>query len=864
MTELSTAYQPQDIEEHWYRAWLQAGTFRARPNPEKRPFCIVIPPPNVTGALHMGHALNNTLQDVLVRRARMQGYETLWLPGTDHAGIATQNVVERELRKDGLTRHDLGRERFVEKVWEWKERYGSRIIMQLQKLGCSCDWDRTRFTMDEGLSRAVRTIFVRWFEEGLIYRGLRIINWCPRCTTALSDIEVEHEETAGELVTFRYDLTDGSGSISVATTRVETMLGDTGIAVNPNDDRYLDLVGKRVRHPFFADRDVPIVADDAVDLEFGTGAVKVTPAHDPTDFDIGARHELDKINIFDEHATTTAEAGGFAGLDRYAAREAVLRALRERGVVENEERPYVHPVGHCSRCGTEVEPWLSEQWFVKMQPLARPAVDVVTRGEITFHPERFAKQYVDWMDNIRDWCISRQLWWGHRIPVWYCDDCGEAFASLDDPETCRECRSGSIRQDPDVLDTWFSSQLWPFSTLGWPDRTDDLAYFYPTTLLCTGYDILFFWVARMIVSGVYAMDDVPFREVFLTGLVRDFEGKKMSKSAGNVIDPLDVVERYGADALRFALAFATVPGNDTNLSEERIEAARNFANKLWNATRFVLMALGDERPEPPPRDELSVTDRWILSRLDATIEEVERWYLSYNFGELSRVLYRFIWSEYCDWYIELAKLNLEGESEVQTRAVLLHVLDRILRMLHPIMPFITEDLWQKVRGKGSVMTAPWPQPEGLQDPRAEATVRRLQEIVVEIRRLRSEHDVEPSQRPTAWHAGLDGLRDEVQRLARVELADQRPSGSGRYVRSVTPSGDEVELALDVDVEAEANRLRKKLAAFEQDLAAAERKLSNEQFTSKAPPAVVDKERRKLEEARAGRDKVKAQLDALGV
>ncbi|MGH2730252.1 MAG: valine--tRNA ligase, partial [Actinomycetota bacterium] len=581
--ELPTAYQPAEIERRWYEAWEKQGLFAARPNPDKEPYTIVIPPPNVTGSLHIGHAYEHTLQDTYIRRARMQGFETLWLPGTDHAGIATQNVVERELAKEGIDRHALGREAFVERVWEWKHQFGGRILEQMRRLGNSCDWSRERFTMDEGLSRAVRTVFVRWFDDGLIYRGNRIINWCPRCSTALSDIEVRHEDVAGELVTFRYELTDGSGSISVATTRVETMLGDTGIAVHPDDERYKDHVGKKVRHPFFPERDVPVVADAAVDREFGTGAVKVTPAHDPLDFEIAERAGLEKINILDESARINSNGGQFAGLDRYEARQVVLKELRDLGVVESVEIPYVHAVGHCYRCGTEIEPWLSEQWFVRMEPLVPPAIDAVTSGRIRLEPTRFVKSYVDWMANIRDWCISRQIWWGHRIPVWYCDDCGEVFAALEDPTVCPKCSSGSLRQDPDVLDTWFSSQLWPFSTLGWPDETEDLAYFYPTTLMAPGYEILYLWVARMIVSGLYFMGNIPFKEVMIHGIVRDFQGRKMGKSIGNVIDPLDMIDRYGADALRFSLAFATVPGNDTNVSEDRIEGSRNFANKLWNA-----------------------------------------------------------------------------------------------------------------------------------------------------------------------------------------------------------------------------------------------------------------------------------------
>ncbi|HYN37192.1 MAG TPA: valine--tRNA ligase, partial [Actinomycetota bacterium] len=609
--QLSTAYQPAAIERRWYETWEKQGLFKAKVNKDKEPYCIVIPPPNVTGALHMGHAFEHTLQDAFIRRARMMGYEALWVPGTDHAGIATQNVVERELAKEGLDRFKVGREKFLERVWDWKEKNGHRIVEQMKRLGNSCDWERERFTMDEGLSRAVRTVFVRWFDEGLIYRGNRIINWCPRDMTALSDVEVEHKDVSGEIVTFRYPLSDGSGYIPVATTRVETMLGDSGIAVHPDDERYQKLVGKKVTHPFFPEREIPIVADQAVDPEFGTGAVKVTPAHDPTDFEIGERHGLAQINIFDEKATLTEAVGPFEGLDRYEAREKVFEKLQELGLIEKRERPYVHPVGHCYRCGTEIEPWLSEQWFVKMKPLAEPAIEAVRDGRIRMEPKRFVKSYVDWMENIRDWCISRQIWWGHRIPVWYCDSCNFVFSAIEDPTNCRRCGSDEIRQDHDVLDTWFSSQLWPFSTLGWPDETPDLKYFYPTSLMAPGYEILYLWVARMITSGLYFMKDVPFRNVLIHGIVRDFEGKKMSKSVGNVIDPLDIIERHGADALCFSLAFSAIPGNDTNASEDRIEGARNFANKLWNAARFVLISIGEERPGLPKEADLTTEDRWI-------------------------------------------------------------------------------------------------------------------------------------------------------------------------------------------------------------------------------------------------------------
>ena len=872
--ELSTAYQPAAIEKRWYETWEKEGLFRATVNPEKKPYTIVIPPPNVTGVLHMGHAFEHTLQDAFIRRARMQGYEALWLPGTDHAGIATQNVVERELAKEGLDRFKVGREKFVERVWQFKEQYGGQIVEQMKRLGNSCDWERERFTMDEGLSRAVRAVFVRWYDDGLIYRGNRIINWCPRCMTALSDVEVEHEDVAGEIITFRYSLADGDGHISVATTRVETMLGDTGIAVHPEDERYKGLVGKKVVHPFFPDREIPIVADDAVDPEFGTGAVKVTPAHDPTDFEIGERHDLEKINILDERAHLTEAAGPFAGLDRYAARGKVFEELKKLGAVEKRESPYVHPVGHCYRCGTEVEPWLSEQWFVKMKPLAEPAIAAVKDGSIRMGPERFVKSYVDWMENIRDWCISRQIWWGHRIPVWYCDDSEHVFASEEDPDGCRECGSERITQDQDVLDTWFSSQLWPFSTLGWPDRTADLEYFYPTTLMAPGYEILYLWVARMITSGLYFMKDVPFREVAIHGIVRDFEGKKMSKSLGNVIDPLDMIDRYGADALRFALAFSAVPGNDSNASEDRIEGARNFANKLWNAARFVLMSVGADRPALPEPERLSLEDRWILSRLDTTIEEMERGLQEYNWAESLKALHRFVWSEFCDWYIELSKLRLGGEDQSNVAGVLVHVLDRILRLLHPVMPFVTEELFSRVRpDAGSIMRAAWPESESRHDHNAEAGIARFQDVVTGIRRLRTDHGIDPGKRINVTiSAGsfadeIGSLKEPLLALARLAEAEivSRAEATQGEVTTITPQGIEVTVRLGdvIDPEVERARLTKALAELDQDIARAEAKLSNDDFVSKAPAAVVEKERRKLDEARTTREKLEAQLRDLG-
>jgi valyl-tRNA synthetase len=874
MTEsLSKAYEPADIEEKWYSTWEEQGFFRATPAADKKPFTIVIPPPNVTGSLHMGHAFEHTLQDFLVRRARMRGFETLWLPGTDHAGIATQNVVERELKKEGTDRHALGREAFVERVWSWREQYGDRILLQMRRLGDSCDWERERFTMDEGLSRAVRTVFVRWFEDGLIYRGNRIINWCPRCNTALSDIEVVHEEVAGELVTFTYRLSDGSGAISVATTRIETMLGDSGIAVHPEDERYTELVGKTVAHPFFPTRHVPIVADEAVDPEFGTGAVKVTPAHDPTDFEIGERHELEQINILDENAHLNENGGPFAGLDRYEARGRVLDELDDLGLIEKIVRPYVHSVGHCYRCGTEIEPWLSEQWFVEMGPLAGPAIEAVRSRRIKIEPQRFEKSYLNWMDNIRDWCISRQIWWGHRIPVWYCDDCGATFASLDDPTECKECRSHSIHQDTDVLDTWFSSQLWPFSTLGWPEATEDLAYFYPTTVIAPGYEILYLWVARMIMSSLYLTGDIPFERVLVHGIVRDSQGQKMSKSLGNVIDPLDMIDRYGADALRFSLASAAVPGADSNLAQERIEGGRNFANKLWNASRFVLMSLDEQRPELTDDTQLRPEDRWILSRLDDTIAVVERLSESANLAEATRALHRFTWSEFCDWYIELSKLRATHDSDV-TKAVLTTVLDNVFRLLHPVMPFITEELYSKLfPGRGSVMVARWPVAEGRRDPEVEQTFQRFTELITSIRRLKVEHGIAQNRRLDVriaaheYSGELEMLRDGIVSLARLgslelvdELSGQRAGSAG----AVTSSGIEFsfDLAGMIDVGVENERLQKELARMDAEVHRSESKLVNEQFVSKAPAAIVEKERSKLEEARSAREKLRTQIDSL--
>jgi valyl-tRNA synthetase len=878
--ELPKVYEPREVEDRLYKFWEEGGYFSASPNPERAPFTIVMPPPNITGVLHLGHGLDETLQDILVRWRRMQGYEALWVPGTDHAGIATQNVVERELAKQGISRQDLGREAFVAKVWEWRERYGTAIIGQLKRLGCSCDWGRLRFTMDAGLSRAVRTVFVDLFDRGLIYRGNRIINWCPRCGTAIADVELDHSDYDGELVQFRYPLA-GGGTVTVATTRLETMLGDTAIAVNPADDRYRSLVGRDAIHPFDG-RLLPVVADEAVDAGFGTGAVKITPAHDQTDFEISERHDLERINIFDGHARVTEAGGRFAGLDRYEAREAVRRALDEQGLLAGST-PHRYAIARCDRCQTIVEPWLSEQWFVRMEPLATPAIEAVNAGRTRYYPERWTKYYLNWMDNVRDWCISRQLWWGHRIPVFTCDACGTVWAALDDPEVCPHCGAGSPRQDPDVLDTWFSSQLWPFSTLGWPERTEDLAYFYPTSVLVTGYEIIHLWVARMIMSGLYTQGEVPFRWVYVHGIVRDAQGRKMSKSLGNVIDPIDLMDRYGTDALRFMLA-ERATGQDIFLHEEWTAGARNFANKLWNASRFVLMNLGEAPPPAglPERAARGPADRWVLSRLAATIDEVTAALDGFEVSAAAKAAYAFVWNEFCDWYLEIAKLALRAEAspgQAATRQVLGFVLDAVLRLLHPFMPFITEEIWQQLRPAGapeaSIMRAPWPAPlPDLADPAAEAELARLQEVVSAIRSFRADHHIEAGAAVRVVLAGGDpaaldalaGQRALIETLARVQAVSVAAPGGdqGPVTRLVAGSVDLlIPLAGILDVGAERERLGRALDKVGAELTRLEGKLASEQFRSKAPPQVVAGEERKAGEARATAAKLRRQLSEIG-
>jgi valyl-tRNA synthetase len=861
MKELDKAYDPSTVESRLYDEWERAGAFS--PSGDGEPFCIVLPPPNVTGALHMGHALDHSIQDATIRRRRMQGFKALWLPGTDHAGIATQNVVERELAKDGLTRHDLGRERFVEKVWEWKAHSGGTITRQMRRLGDSVDWTRERFTMDEGLSRAVREVFVRLYEEGLIYRGNRIINWCPRCMTALSDIEVEHEDIDGEFVELHYPLADKSGRITIATTRVETMLADTGVAVHPSDERYRALVGKRAVLPLVG-RELPIVADQAVDPEFGAGALKVTPGHDPTDFEIGQRHGLPSVSVIGLDGRMTDEAGRFAGMDRYEARKAVLEALRAEGAVGKEERPFVHAVGHCQRCHTEVEPLLSDQWFVRVEPLARPAIAAVREGKTRVIPARYERNYFDWMENLRDWCISRQLWWGHRIPVWTCAN-GHEKAYREDPNACAECGSAELTQDPDVLDTWFSSALWPFSTLGWPEDTDDVKTFYPTSVLVTGYDIITFWVSRMMMMGIHFMGDVPFRDLHVHGMVRDFRGKKMSKSFGNVIDPLEMIDKYGADALRMTLIRSSTLGGDVPIDEKWIEGDRNFANKLWNASRFVLMNLGESIEELPDADERALADRWILSRLASVAASVDAAMEGYDFATAAQTLRQFTWSEFCDWYIEWAKGPLLSGDERRVRAargVLAYVLDAILELLHPIMPFITEELHRAMSGEG-VIDAPWPEADGGHaDPDAERTFGFVQGVVSALRRFRADHNIPPSVRPESTITVADAaLRDvlaseleRVQTIARwgvIAISAEARSVPGE-ARLVLGPGAEIHMPVAglFDVAAESARLRKEIEKLGAEAARVEGKLANEDFVSRAPEDVVEQQRERLAEARS--------------
>lgn len=888
---LPTVYDPTDVEAKWYTFWLDRDYFHAEPEEGRPEYCITIPPPNVTGALHIGHALCYSIQDVLTRWKRMQGFNTLCLPGSDHAGIATQNMVEKQIAQEGLTRHDLGREEFLKRVWAWKEEYGGTIIRQFKKMGFSFDWARERFTMDAGYTDAVLESFIRLFNKGYIYRGARVINWCPRCHTAISDIEVEYVEQHSHLWHLKYPLEDGSGYVQVATTRPETMLGDTGVTVNPNDERYKHLVGKSVKLPL-TDRVIPIIADEFVDMEFGTGAVKATPAHDPNDFEIGLRHNLPQVVVIGPDGSMTQEAGpNYEGLDRFKARERVVEDLRAQGLLEKIE-DYTHSVGTCSRCHTVIEPLLSEQWFCRMKELAQPAIDVVREGKVKFTPDRYTRIYIDWMENIRDWCISRQLWWGHRIPVWKCDDCGEYTAAKSAVEACSKCGSANVTQDPDVLDTWFSSALWPFATLGWPEATPELDCFYPTDVLVTAQEIIYLWVARMIFSSMEYLDKIPFREVYIYATVLNEEGKRMSKSLGTGVDPLDLIERFGADALRFALIQQVGMNQDIRFSEKRVEDIRNFANKIWNASRFVMMNLEGFAPSPTEGEgwgegeSLQLPDRWILSRLNRTIEAVNTGFASYHMDDAGRSLYEFIWSEFCDWYIELAKPRLRGtdDEKRQAQAMLHHVLDTTLRLLHPIMPFVTEEIWQALRrcsGQAlphsgeSIMIARFPEVDAsLFDDAAEAEMDSLMESVRAIRNLRAELGVPPGKQVDVTVVADGSTRAQVEKheaslksLAKVgslSFAEAIPeSEKGKYLSAHLPGLDlYVEVAGLIDVEKELARIDSELASIDKELSRSAGKLANEQFVSKAPAEVVAKERRIVAELTEKKQKLEERRTAL--
>ncbi len=863
MNNLPSVYDPQDVEGKWYEFWKSRNYFAPDADNSKKTFSIVMPPPNVTGQLHLGHALDNTLQDILTRWRRMQGYRTLWLPGTDHAGIATQAKVEEALAQEGLSRQELGREKFLERVWDWKHLYGSRITQQLSLMGSSCDWSRERFTMDEGCSQAVREVFVNLYEKGLIYQGNYIINWCPKCQTAISDIEVEHEDSDGHLWHIKYPVEGSDAFLVVATTRPETMLGDTGVAVHPEDERYRHLIGKNVILPLVG-RKIPVFADEYVDREFGTGAVKVTPAHDPNDFEMGLRHKLEQLVVMNLDGTMNEAAGPYAGLERYACRKEIVKQLEQQGVLVKIDE-HRHAVGHCQRCDTVIEPLISKQWFVKMKPLAEPAIEKVVNGEIRFVPERFTKTYISWMENIRDWCISRQLWWGHRIPVWYCQDCGEIICSKVDPDTCPACSSAQIQQDEDVLDTWFSSALWPFSTLGWPADTKDMQDFYPTSVLVTGRDIIFFWVARMIFSGIEHTGQVPFHEVNIHGLILDAQGRKMSKSLGNGIDPIEVIEKYGADTLRFSMITGVTPGNDVRFHWDKVENTRNFANKIWNASRFVLMNLEGFEETAYTAEELSLADRWILSRLNLKAEETTGLMERYDLGEAAKGLYEFIWDEFCDWYIELAKPRLGKSADPKEKQiaqnVLRDVLINILRLLHPFMPFITEEIYQNLPGhQESIMLDAWPVKDEKQiSPAALEGMQAVMAVTRALRNIRAEFNVTPGAPIKAimlvdseakWDLFQSyGKYIEEMAKCQMEVVRQLEEKPKQAVSALT-SVAEIYVPLEgvIDLAKEIGRLEKELKLIEADLAKAEGKLNNETFLSKAPADVIAKEKGKVEEA----------------
>ena len=857
MKELDKLYDPQKVEDRLYDFWQKKHYFHATADSKKKPYTIVIPPPNITGQLHMGHALDNTLQDILVRYKRMQGYAVLWLPGTDHASIATEAKIVEAMRKEGITKEQIGREAFLERAWAWKEKYGGRIIEQLKKMGSSCDWERERFTLDEGCSKAVNEVFVNLYNKGLIYRGERIINWCPHCKTSISDAEVEYTEQDGFFWHIKYPLADGSGYLELATTRPETMLGDTAVAVNPNDERYRALVGKELILPI-VNKKIPIIADEYVEMDFGTGVVKITPAHDPNDFEVGLRHHLPVINVFNEDATINENGGEYAGLDRYEARKRIVEKLDELGLLVRVE-PHVHNVGTCYRCSSTVEPRVSKQWFVKMEPLAKPAIAAVEEGKTKFVPERFEKIYFHWMENIRDWCISRQLWWGHRIPAYYCDECGEMVVSKEPVTVCPKCKSTHVHQDPDTLDTWFSSALWPFSTLGWPEKTEDLKYFYPTDTLVTGYDIIFFWVARMIFSGIEHMGEVPFKTVLIHGLVRDAQGRKMSKSLGNGIDPLEMIAVYGADALRLTLATGNSPGNDMRFSDEKITASRNFANKLWNASRFILMNLPDDLEATLP-EELTVEDKWFLSKYNTLVREVTDNIDKFELGIAVQKLYDFIWDIMCDWFIELTKPRIQegGKTAENAQRVLVFVMSGTLKLLHPFMPFITEEIWQALPHEGeSIMVSEWPKyDEKLCFKSEETEFEVLMDAIRAIRNTRSQMNVPPSKKAdlfieTRHREIFENGKKFLERLASAAEIHVAEKFDMDGAVQVVANGSKTLIPLDelVDKDKERARLQKEKASCEKELAIISGKLSNEGFLAKAPAAVVEGEKAKLAKVR---------------
>ena len=869
--ELEKMYNPRDFEDRIYQFWLDGGYFTPTIDKSKPMFSIVMPPPNITGQLHMGHAVDNTLQDILTRWKRMQGYCTLWLPGTDHASIATEAKIVEAMRKEGVTKEDIGREKFLERAWDWKRQYGGRIVEQLKKLGSSCDWTRERFTMDDGCSEAVQTVFMQLYEKGLIYRGERIINWCPHCKTSISDVEVEYEDQQGSFWHLRYPFKDGSGWLNLATTRPETLLGDTAVAVNPEDERYKDLVGKTLILPLVG-REIPVVADEYVEKDFGTGVVKITPAHDPNDFEVGLRHNLPVINVLTEDAHIVDDYPKYAGMDRYEARKAIVKDLEEQGFLVKVE-PYTHNVGTCQRCHTTVEPRVSKQWFVAMKELAQPAIAAVREGDIRFIPERFDKMYFHWMENIRDWCISRQLWWGHRIPAYYCDDCGEMVVSRTAPEKCPKC-GGKMHQDPDTLDTWFSSALWPFSTLGWPEKTEDLAYFYPTSTLVTGYDIITFWVSRMIFSGLEYMGDKPFSDVFIHGLVRDSQGRKMSKSLGNGIDPLKVIDEYGADALRFMLANGTSPGNDMRYSDEKVKAARNFANKLWNASRFILMNLSDEVTKPELPDQLLMEDKWVLSQYNDLVKSVNDNLTKYELGIAVQNIYDFLWDVFCDWYIEIAKARLQagGEASLNVQKVLVYVMANTLKLLHPFMPFITEEIWQAIPNDcETIMMAKFPAyDEALNFADDEREFGRIMAAVKAIRNVRAEKNVPPSRKA---HLFIDtDFTDTFEKGAsffeRLASASDVTVGKNLKVENAALAvTDSAKIYLPmgdlIDREAELKRLQKELENCQREIRSTEGKLANKEFVAKAPEKVVNVEREKLARANERLLKIQESIRELG-